>query len=98
MTSGATDVDKMLAIYRKSGVYNVAFHEFVKSIMLGERRYYKDQASSVLNIFDCGVERNASHFTSLRILRILLLRRGESNREGQGFVDIIQLLSLSKTY
>jgi hypothetical protein len=96
MTSGATDVDKMLGIYRKSGVYHVAFHEFVKSIMLGERRYYKDQASNILNIFDCGSERNASHFTCLRILRALLLRRGEWSQEGQGFVEITQLLSLSE--
>ena len=26
MTSGATDVDKMLSIYRRSGAYFVAFH------------------------------------------------------------------------
>src|ERR1017187_9201595 len=78
MTSGVTDVDKMLTIYRASGVYYVAFHEFVKSIMLGERRYYKDRASALMNLFDCGGERNASHFTCLRIIRALSVRRGES--------------------
>jgi hypothetical protein len=96
MTSGATDVDKMLNIHKRSGGYFVPFHEFVKSIMLGERRYYRDQASFVGNIFDCGAERNASHFTSLRIIRALLLRRGESTREGQGFVEIAQLVSMSE--
>jgi hypothetical protein len=96
MTSGATDVDKMLLIYRRDEAYYVAFHEFVKSIMLGERRYYKDQASAILNMFDCGSERNASHFTCLRIIRALSLRRGESNREGQGFVKISELLTLSE--
>jgi hypothetical protein len=96
MTSGATDVDKMINIYRKSGAYYVAFHEFVKSIMLGERRYYKDQASTVINVFDCGSERNSSHFTCLRIIRALSVRRGEWNREGQGFVDIASLLSMSE--
>jgi len=96
MTSGATDVDKMLNIYGRSGAYFVAFHEFVKSIMLGERRFYRDRASAVMNVFDCGSERNASHFTCLRILRLLLLRRGEWSREGQGFVDISQLLNLSE--
>ena len=35
LVSGATDVDKMLAIYSRDGAYFVAFHEFVKSIMLG---------------------------------------------------------------
>jgi len=96
MTSGATDVDKMLNIYRRSEAYFVAFHEFVKSIMLGERRYYKDQASSVMNIFDCGSQRNSSHFTALRLIRALLQRRGESTREGQGYVEITQLLSTSE--
>jgi len=94
MTSGATDVDKMLLIYRRDAAYYVAFHEFVKSIMLGERRYYKDRASAILNIFDCGSERNSSHFTCLRIIRALSLRRGEWNREGQGFVEISQLLTM----
>jgi hypothetical protein len=96
MTSGVTDVDKMLNIYRRSGAYYVAFHEFVKSIMLGDRRFYKDQASPIMNVFDCGAERNASHFTSLRVVRALLLRRGESTREGQGFMDIGQLASMSE--
>ena len=48
MTSGVTDVGKMLAIYRGSGSYFVAFHEFVKSIMLEERRDHKDVASPAL--------------------------------------------------
>src|SRR5947208_1786757 len=54
MTSGATDVDKMLRIYHESGSYFVAFHEFVKSIMLAERRYYKDESSQIINIFESG--------------------------------------------
>lgn len=96
MTSGATDVDKMLNIYRRSGSYYVAFHEFVKSIMLSERRYYKDSASPILNLFDCGAERHSGHFSSLRIMRVLQLRRGESTNEGQGYVDIGQLVAMSE--
>jgi hypothetical protein len=96
MTSGATDVDKMLHIYRRSGAYYVAFHEFVKSIMLGERRYYKDAASPIMNVFDCGAGRNASHFTALRVIRLLAERRGESTREGQGYVDIGELVGMSE--
>jgi hypothetical protein len=96
MTSGATDVDKMLGIYRRTGAYYVAFHEFVKSIMLGERRYYKDEASPILNVFDCSGGRNASHFTSLRIIRALSAHRGEATREGQGYVEITQLIGMSE--
>jgi len=96
MTSGATDVDKMLHIYRNSGAYYVAFHEFVKSIMLGSRQYYRDSESPILNVFDCGASRNASHFTSLRLMRVLSDRRGESTREGQGYVEISRLLGMSE--
>src|SRR5262249_13060251 len=55
LASGATDVDKMLRIYRRTGSYYVAFHEFVKSIMLGDRRYYKESRSPIMNLFDCGL-------------------------------------------
>jgi len=96
MTSGATDVDKMLNIYERDGAYYVAFHEFAKSIMLGDRKYYKDQASSIMNLFDCGNERNASHFTCLRILKALSLRRAESSREGQGYIEIGPFLGKSE--
>jgi hypothetical protein len=96
MTSGATDVDKMLRIYRDSGSYFVAFHEFVKSLMLAERRYYKDESSQILNVFDCGAERNSSHFTALRLIRALGERRGESTREGQGFVEIARVVGTSE--
>jgi len=50
LTSGATDVDKMLLIYRRSGQYNVAFHEFLKSVMLEDRAYYKEDQSPIFNL------------------------------------------------
>ena len=57
LVSGATDVDKMLAIYNREGAYFVAFHEFVKSIMLGDRKYYKESESPVMNLYDCSAEK-----------------------------------------
>lgn len=94
LTSGATDVDKMLAIYNREGSYFVAYHEFVKSIMLGERYYYKEAHSPIMNIFDCGSEKNSSHFTSLRILNLLVSHRGESSSEGQGYMEVSNALAL----
>ncbi len=88
LTSGVTDVQKMLWIYQREGAYYVAYHEFVKSVMLGDRRYYKESESPIMNVFDCGSERNSSHFTTLRLLSLLLAHRGESSPEGQGYVDI----------
>jgi len=93
LTSGATDVDKMLNIYRRDGTYYVGFHEFVKSVMLAARKYYKEEQSPILNIFDCGAYKNSSHFTALRILNMLLLYRAQSSKEGQGYIEINRLLS-----
>ena len=94
LTSGATDVDKMLLIYRRSGQYNVAFHEFQKSVILEDRAYYKEDESPILNLFNCSSERNSSHFTGLRLLSLLLSHRSESNPEGRGYVDLGRAVGL----
>jgi hypothetical protein len=94
LTSGVTDVDKMLRIYWRDGGYNVAFHEFIKSIMLGERRYYKEEQSPVMNLYNVGAEKNSSHFTHWRIIRVLYVRRGGSGSEGTGYVPLSELISV----
>lgn len=96
LTSGATDVDKMLLIYRREGGYYVAFHEFVKSIMLGDRKYYRESQSPILNVFDCGAERNSSHFTAMRLMNTLATVRGQSSPQGQGYVAISDILRQSE--
>jgi len=93
LTSGATDVEKMLRIYRRDGQYFVSFHEFVKAVMLGDRKYYKELSSPIMNLFDCGADKNSSHFTALRILVLLLAHRGESTREGRGYVEILKVVT-----
>jgi hypothetical protein len=94
LASGATDVGKMLYIHNRQGFYEIAYHEFVKAIMLGDRRYYKETSSPILNVFECGVEKNSSHFTTLRILHLLMQSRGAASIEGRGYVDIGQARSL----
>jgi AAA ATPase domain len=88
LTSGATDVDKMLVICRNYGSYYVSFHEFLKSVMLQDRAYYKEDQSPILNLFNCTSERNSSHFTGLRVLKLLLHHRGETSPQGKGYVDL----------
>jgi hypothetical protein len=92
LTSGATDVEKMLIIYRRTKSYTVAFHEFIRSIMLGERQYYKEEQSPILNIFNCTGEKNSSHFTIRRVLAVLLDHRGEMSTEGRGYVELSRLI------
>jgi hypothetical protein len=93
VTSGATDVDKMLRIlHRGEGMYNISAHEFVKAIMQGERAFYKEEQSPIMNVFNVGAQKNASHFTAWRILSVLMDHRGETTPEGQGYVDLANLL------
>ena len=84
----------MLDIYQRDGSYYVAFHEFLKSIMLGDRQYYDERRSPVLNLFECGSEKNAGHFTSMRLLAFLLEHFGDAPPEGRGYVELSRLIAV----
>jgi hypothetical protein len=92
ITSGATDISKIIKIFIEDGKYNVPFHEFAKSVILGEYRYYKESRSYIGNLFDVTSARNASHFTSLRLLSLL---NNAKNREGaaEGFIPLQDVIS-----
>jgi len=90
--SGATDVDKMLGIYERQGNYFVAFHEFAKAVILGDRRHYRESESKVLNVFDRGSEGLSSHFTLLRLINLLLAHGQTATPEGRGFVRLDEVL------
>jgi len=92
VTSGATDVNKMLRIFKRDGRYSIAWHEFLKAIMLGDRAYYKEEQSPIGNIFNVGSQKNSSHFTGFRILRALMAHRGEPTAEGRGYVDLSRMI------
>lgn len=94
LLSGATYVDKMLGIYREQGGYTIAFHEFIKSIMVNDRYYYSDSKSKILNVFNCSSEKNSSHFSAIRILNYLRARESVDSNEGLGYVNIDMLLNI----
>jgi hypothetical protein len=94
LMSGATDVDKMLRIHKEQGGYFVAYHEFVKSIMLSERQYYSEDHSPILNLFECGSEPNSSHFTSMRLLSLLLQHVSDDSSEGRGYFELSRAMSM----
>lgn len=91
ITSGAVNIQKMVAIANE-GSYTVPFHEFAKSVILGDYRYYKEARSPTLNVFSVNSMRNSSHFTTLRILRYLDDHFGAS-RDGDGFVPLRDLVT-----
>jgi hypothetical protein len=92
LTSGHTDAGKILANARSGSGYLVPLHEFIKSIGLGDFRYYHGDLSPVLNLYSISDEARPSHFTKIRLLTYLSHHRHHSSNFGLGFVrtDIIK--------
>jgi hypothetical protein len=93
--SGNTDVTEIFKIFDDTGAYQIAYHQFIKSIILGERRYYVQDKSQLMNVFDFDTSITDSHFTQLRILQYLKNRQNKSSKSriGRGFVDINELIN-----
>ena len=85
--SGHTDADKMLSIYNQDHSYDIPLHEFIKSIGLGDQRYYQSNLSAILNLYSVGDESRPSHFTKWRLLEYLFFHRTRSSFAfGMGFI------------
>nr|BFD61659.1 hypothetical protein BdHM001_03400 [Bdellovibrio sp. HM001] len=92
VSSGNTDTDKILEKLSHSGRYNVPFHEFAKSAILGNRKYYSSQVSHTANLFLRTQARNSSHLTACRVLARLTNAQNAPSRYGSGFIYTKQLL------
>lgn len=92
LVSGHTDTGKILSTFRKSHTYLIPLHEFIKSVGLGDYRYYNSELSQVANLFSISDESHPSHFTKLRLLDYLFYHRNHSTTYGLGFIrtDIIR--------
>jgi hypothetical protein len=87
LVSGHTDTAKILETYRSQNRgYMVPLHEFIKSIGLGDYRYYNSELSQVVNLFSLSDESRPSHFTKIRLLHFLFHHRNHSTAYGLGFM------------
>jgi hypothetical protein len=78
---------KILHTYRNQHSYLIPLHEFIKSIGLGDHRYYNSELSQVLNLFSISDESRPSHFTKMRLLEYLFYHRNHSTSYGIGFFN-----------
>jgi hypothetical protein len=92
ISSGNTDTDKIIRIYNGYQRYNVPFHEFAKSAILGSRRYYRNGKSHVMNVFTRSSARQSSHFTALRLLARLSRDSAAPSALGDGYIPTSKLL------
>jgi hypothetical protein len=91
LVSGNIKVREILDIHRRSGSYTIAEHQFVKSIALGNRRYYSEETSFLMNIFEID-EFSKSHFLKLKILHYAEDRASIESPLERGFITINELL------
>lgn len=92
LSSGNTDIEKIIKIVERDGGYSVPFHEFAKSAILGSRRFYRSSVSHIVNLFKQSDAIGASHRTACRILARLSAAEGVASAHGEGFVSVSALL------
>jgi Cdc6-like AAA superfamily ATPase len=97
LTSGQTKLADYVGAHVMSGVRPIPFHEFLHSILLGDRRVFEEGADDqFMNLFERAPSSCDSYFTSLRILAWLvdgLRQTGELKSD-----DFVTLRTISKEF
>jgi hypothetical protein len=91
LVSGNTKIREILEKKKISGNYIIAEHQFVKSIVLGNWRYYSKNSSYLMNIFDVNQSLSTSHFLRLKILQHAEDQASIDSEYGSGYVSINRL-------
>ncbi len=93
--SGHADAAKMLRIYRETGRYKVALHEFLRAVIYGDYRDYDASASEIANLFDISVADGREHFLAPIVLAYLELDSRSSGNAGYVSADNVYRYSQS---
>ena len=91
LLSGHTNTDEYIKTLMYSGSYTVPPHSVIRSIALGERRYYDSSRSRITNLFSLEVDGFYSHFQKIRLLRYLMSVRQVDAVPTRGFVPVERL-------
>lgn len=92
MASGNTDTAKIRRITMKRDGYQMPFHEFAKSAILGIRRHYRGNVARIINLFAPSTVAGASHWTANRILARLAASQRAPSTFGEGYVSTATLI------
>jgi len=96
IVSGNTNINEIFAKLEAKGSYQIAFHQFIKSILLGERRYYNQDKSNIMNLYDFDTSLTDSYSNSFRILQYLYEKKNSQSPIGTGYIDINNLLIIGQ--
>jgi len=92
MASGNTDTRKIRRFARKKQAYQMPFHEFAKSAILGIRRYFRGNVARISNVFAPSTAAGASHWTACRILARLFASHRAPSAFGEGYIGTATIL------
>ena len=99
LTSGNTNIKEILSIYDTNGFYKIPYHAFIKSVILGDSRYYlSDKNPYTFNLFDINTNFSSSHFLHLRILNYAFNNFSNISPVGKGFIEISKLKEEAKDF
>jgi len=85
MGSGQINTEKMLERHDQSGHYNIPVHEFVRSIIFGDTKYYDPSSSPVANLMRLTRQHGAEHFLVPTMLAFIQIA-GDSDTQ-YGYVS-----------
>jgi KaiC/GvpD/RAD55 family RecA-like ATPase len=88
LVSGNTKILEILDTLHREGSYIIAEHQFVKSIVLGNYRYYSKKSSYLQNMFDFDQRFCQSHFLKLKILNYAEDQLAVDSPYGGGYLTI----------
>jgi KaiC/GvpD/RAD55 family RecA-like ATPase len=88
LISGNTKVSEMLGTYKRTGSYQISYHQVIKPIILGESKYYAANRSHVMNIFDLNIGYTNTHFLHLKVLKYARDRMQFETSMGRGYLPI----------
>lgn len=94
--SGNTNTKEIFSKHDQSGAYQLAYHQFIKSIVLGEYKYYLQDRSSIINVFDFDFSLTDSLSNIMRILYYLHERSNKKSQIGRGYVLIDDIFSTAE--
>lgn len=94
LTSGNTNIGEMLLIFNTTGSYQIPYHAFIKSVILGDSKYFlSDKNLYTFNVFDINTNFSSSNFLHLRILNYAFRNYSNISNMGKGFIEISKLKS-----
>jgi hypothetical protein len=92
--SGHTNVDSVLRGLRTRRPLKIGFHEFVKSVALGDAEQFREDKSDLVNLFALTGTSDASNANRLAILGCIYSFRKEKGEAGLGYIPMGQVVDI----